>query len=50
MIEIMEKYLSGQEISDQEIRDAIRKGTIELKITPVLCGSSFKNKGRSDAS
>ncbi|WP_028844520.1 elongation factor G [Thermodesulfovibrio thiophilus] len=42
---IMEKYLSGQEISAQEIRDAIRKGTIELKITPVLCGSSFKNKG-----
>ncbi|HHW19932.1 elongation factor G [Thermodesulfovibrio thiophilus] len=42
---IMEKYLSGQEISVQEIRDAIRKGTIELKVTPVLCGSSFKNKG-----
>jgi len=43
--EIMERYLSGEEISEDMIRAAIRKGTIELKITPVLCGSAFKNKG-----
>jgi elongation factor G len=42
---IMEKYLSGQEISAGEIKNAIRRGAIELKITPVLCGSAFKNKG-----
>jgi elongation factor G len=42
---IMEKYLAGESISADEIRSALRKGTIELKITPVLCGSAFKNKG-----
>jgi elongation factor G len=42
---LMEKYLSGEEITPDEIRKALRKGTIELKLTPVLCGSSFKNKG-----
>jgi elongation factor G len=42
---IMEKYLSGEEISVDEIKSAIRKGTIEMKFTPVLCGSAFKNKG-----
>ncbi len=42
---IMEKYLSGEEITIDELKRAIRKGTIEMKITPVLCGSAFKNKG-----
>ncbi|GAQ94557.1 elongation factor G [Thermodesulfovibrio aggregans] len=42
---IMEKYLSGEEITPEEIRAALRKGTIQMKITPVLCGSAFKNKG-----
>ncbi len=42
---IMEKYLEGEEISEEEINKALRKGTIELKIVPVLCGSAFKNKG-----
>lgn len=42
---IMEKYLNGMEISEAEIKAALRKGTVELKITPVLCGSAFKNKG-----
>jgi len=42
---IMEKYLAGQEITSEEIRRAIRKGTLEMKLTPVLCGSAFKNKG-----
>lgn len=43
--EIMEKYLSGQVISQAEIRACIRKGTISGKFVPVLCGSAFKNKG-----
>jgi len=43
--EIMMKYLEGEEISEEEIRRALRKGCIEVKITPVLCGSSYKNKG-----
>jgi len=42
---IMEKYLAGEEISAEMIKAAVRKGTIDLKITPVLCGSAFKNKG-----
>ncbi len=42
---VMEKYLNGEDISEEEIRRALRKGTLELKITPVICGSSFKNKG-----
>jgi len=42
---IMEKYLNGEEITEQEIKAALRKGTLEMKITPVLCGSAFKNKG-----
>ncbi|MCS7215786.1 MAG: elongation factor G [Thermodesulfovibrio sp.] len=42
---IMEKYLSGEPISSDEIRAALRKGTIQMKIAPVLCGSAFKNKG-----
>lgn len=43
--DIMNKYLSGEEIGAEILRDAIRKGTIELKITPVVCGAAFKNKG-----
>ena len=42
---IMEKYISGEEVSTDEIKKAVRQGAIELKITPVLCGSAFKNKG-----
>ncbi len=44
---IMEKYLSGHmdAITEDEIKAAIRRGTIEMKITPVLCGTAFKNKG-----
>jgi elongation factor G len=42
---LMEKYLDGREISEAEIRAALRKGTIELKLTPVICGTAFKNKG-----
>jgi len=42
---IMDKYLSGEEISPEIIKSALRRGTLELRITPVLCGSAFKNKG-----
>lgn len=43
--ELMMKYLEGEDISPEEIKKAIRKGTNSVKITPVLCGSSYKNKG-----
>jgi elongation factor G len=43
--ELMMKYLEGEEITVEEIKAALRKGTCEVKITPVLCGSSYKNKG-----
>ncbi len=42
---IMEKYLDKTEITNDEMRSAIRKGTLEMKITPVICGSAFRNKG-----
>ena len=42
---LMEKFLEGQPIEPEEIRTALRKATIDMKIFPVLCGSSFKNKG-----
>jgi len=42
---LMEKYLSGAEISAPEIKRAIRKGTISLQFVPVLLGASFRNKG-----
>jgi elongation factor G len=42
---LMEKYLSGAEISAPEIRRAIREGTISLQFVPVLMGASFRNKG-----
>ena len=42
---IMEKYLDKADIEIDEIKGAIRKGTLDLKITPVICGSAFRNKG-----
>jgi elongation factor G len=42
---LLEKYLEGQEISEEEIRGAVRKGTLAMKVVPVICGSAFKNKG-----
>ena len=42
---IMEKYLEGDDIKEDEIRTALRKATIEYQFVPVLCGSSYKNKG-----
>ncbi|HHV07963.1 MAG TPA: elongation factor G [Firmicutes bacterium] len=42
---IMVKYLEGKEITSQEIKSALRKGTLSGDIVPVLCGSSYRNKG-----
>ncbi len=43
--EIMNLCISGEEISEKMIKDAIRKGTLDFNFVPVLCGSAFKNKG-----
>lgn len=43
--DLMMKYLEGEELTEDEIRAGLRKGTIDVTMTPVLCGSSFKNKG-----
>ncbi len=43
--EIMEKYLEGEEISIKSIKDAIRKATVSVKMVPIVCGTSYKNKG-----
>jgi len=43
--ELMEKYLEGGELSEDEIRAALRARTLASEITPMLCGSAFKNKG-----
>jgi len=42
---IMMKYLDGKEVTEAEVRTAIRNGTLSLKIVPILCGSAFRNKG-----
>ncbi|ACH37951.1 translation elongation factor G [Citrifermentans bemidjiense Bem] len=42
---LMEKYLGGEEISNAELKAAIRQATLDIKICPVICGSAFKNKG-----
>jgi elongation factor G len=42
---LMEKYLMEEDITVEEMENALRKATLDLSITPVLCGSAFKNKG-----
>ena len=42
---LMEKYLGGEEIAEEEIKEAIRLGTLDHSFVPMLCGSAFKNKG-----
>jgi len=42
---VMEKFLNGQEVTVDEIRAALRKGAIAMSLTPVICGTAFKNKG-----
>ena len=43
--ELMEKYFAGEELSEEEIKKAIKKATIDIEIVPMLCGTAFKNKG-----
>ncbi|MGA8890002.1 MAG: elongation factor G [Anaeromyxobacteraceae bacterium] len=43
--ELMAKYLDGHPLSNDEVRRGLRKGTIEMKFFPVICGTAFKNKG-----
>ncbi|MEG3029305.1 MAG: elongation factor G [Oscillospiraceae bacterium] len=43
--ELMEKYLEGEELTQDEIKSAIRKATLDNTMVPVLCGTSYKNKG-----
>jgi elongation factor G len=43
--QVMEKYLNGQSLTEDEVRRVVRAGAITMKVIPVLCGSAFKNKG-----
>src|SRR5947209_10791165 len=43
--DLMHKYIEGEKITEEDIRAALRKGTIELRVVPVVTGSAFKNKG-----
>ncbi len=43
--ELMDKYLGGEDVTEAEIKSAIRKGTLAFDFVPILCGSAFKNKG-----
>jgi len=43
--DLMEKYLEGEELDNQELKTALRKATISGEIVPVLCGSAYRNKG-----
>ncbi len=42
---LMEKYLEGEELTEEEVKTGLRKGTLSGKIVPMTCGSAFKNKG-----
>ena len=42
---LMEKFINGEDISEEELMAAVRQATIDMKMTPVFCGSAFKNKG-----
>ena len=43
--DLMKKYLDGEEITKEELKAGIRKGTVNVEFYPVICGSAFKNKG-----
>jgi len=43
--ELLEKYLSGDEVTDDELKAALRRATVSNQLQPVICGSAFKNKG-----
>jgi elongation factor G len=42
---IMEKYLEGKEVTNEELKAAIRKGCVAVKLIPVVCGTSYRNRG-----
>jgi elongation factor G len=42
---LMEKYVAGEEVTEEEIKAALRRGALAMKFIPVLCGASFRNKG-----
>ena len=42
---VLEKYLNGEPLTEEDVKKAVRAGGISMKVTPVLCGASFKNKG-----
>jgi len=42
---LMEKYMEGEELTEEEVKSGLRKGTLSGKIVPMVCGSAFKNKG-----
>ena len=42
---LMEKYVHGEELSEKELRESLRRSTLSLKLVPVVCGTAFKNKG-----
>jgi elongation factor G len=46
---MLEKFVEGEPVTNEEIKEAIRNGTLALRITPVLCGSAFKDKGVQNA-
>ncbi len=43
--ELMEKYFAGEELTEEELKKAIKKATVNIEIVPMLCGTAFKNKG-----
>ena len=43
--QVLERYLNGETLAEDEIKKAVRAGAISMKVTPILCGASFKNKG-----
>ena len=43
--ELTLKYLEGEEITEAELKEGIRRATVNVEFYPVLCGSAFKNKG-----
>jgi elongation factor G len=43
--ELMEKYFNGEELTEEEIKAGIKKGCLDMSITPMTCGTAFKNKG-----
>ncbi len=43
--ELLEKYLGGEELTEKEIKDALKAGCLAMDIVPMLCGTAFKNKG-----